>query len=351
MNTWRNYTSSFIIKGKHYKSTETEKISAIFVEPFEKQIFDFIKFWISEEEFIIQKTSGTTGKPKEIKIHKDVLVFSAINTAKFFNLKFSDKCLLCLPVEYIAGKMMIVRAFVCGLDLDFLKPSLLIQTNNKYVFGAMTPLQLENSINFGILNNIEKLIIGGAPAGKNLIDKIQDFRSEIYETYGMTETASHIALRKLNGKDKSDVFTILDGIEINTDKKSRLIITSEGLKINNLKTNDIVNIINRNTFRWCGRLDNIINSGGIKLSPETIEMKLKPYFENDFFVFGLKNDKLNESPAIIIEGSEKRDLGIIFNNILNKFEIPQNIFYTDKFIRTASNKVNRKQTLQNMNLL
>jgi o-succinylbenzoate---CoA ligase len=345
MKTWKDNTGSIIIKGKLYKSNEIQNLSLGNVEPFESSIFDFLKHWISKEEFIFQRTSGTTGKPKEIKIHKDSLVFNALNTAKFFDLQLNDKCLLCLPVEYIAGKMMIVRAFVSGLDLDYLKPSGILQTDKKYEFCAMTPFQLQNSINSGILDNFDKLIIGGAPVSKSLIDSIQLYNTKIYETYGMTETASHIALKRLNGTDKSDFFTVLEGVEITSDKNSRLIISSKGLRIQKIITNDVVRIIDKNTFQWLGRMDNVINSGGIKLHPEIIEMKLKPFIKNDFFIFGLKNEKFNESPAIIIEGIEKYDLTIIFNNNLNKFEIPQSIFYTDKFIRTGSNKVNRKKTL------
>ncbi|MBK7096290.1 MAG: AMP-binding protein [Saprospiraceae bacterium] len=343
MKTWKDHTDSIIIKGKLYKSNEIENLSVDFPEPFEMLIYDFIKYWISKEEFIIQRTSGTTGKPKEIKIHKDSLVFSALNTAKFFDLQIYDKCLLCLPVDYIAGKMMIVRAFVSGLDLDYIKPSGLIQTDKKYKFCAMTPFQLQNSIS--ILDNIDKLIIGGAPVSKSLIETIQYCNTEIYETYGMTETASHIALKRLNGTDKSDFFTVLEGIEITSDKNSRLVISSKGLRIKKIITNDVVRIIDKNTFQWLGRLDNVINSGGIKLHPEIIEMKLKPFIKNDFFIFGLKNEKFNESPAIVIEGKAKKDLNYIFAHNLNKIEIPVKVFYLDKFIRTDSNKVNRKRTL------
>ena len=350
MQNWKDFTGYITIKGKSYNSRELALLSTSYYDLFEKNIYDFVNLWISDNEFITQRTSGTTGKPKEIKIHKDVLVFSALNTGQFFGLQEKDKCLLCLPVEYIAGKMMIIRALVLGLDLDYQVPSGMPIISQKFSFCAMTPLQLTNSVKSGSLQNIEKLIIGGAPVTLELIDYIQSFETEIYETYGMSETASHIALKKLNGKDKSDYFTVLNGIEISTNSNSQLVISSAGLKINDLVTNDIVKLFDKNMFQWCGRSDNIINYGGIKLSPETIEMKLKPFIKNDFFIFGIKDEKLNEKPASVIEGNFEGELEMIFNENLNKFEIPKQIFYLDKFIRTDSGKVKRKETIELLSL-
>jgi O-succinylbenzoic acid--CoA ligase len=209
----------------------------------------------------------------------------------------------------------------------------------------MTPLQLQNCVANNSLSKIRKVIVGGAPLSNRLKENIQLFSSLVYETYGMTETASHIALRKLNGTDKSDHFRVLAGISVTTNADSQLIISSNGLKLKNLVTNDIVRLLDPDSFVWLGRKDNIINSGGIKLFPELIESKLKPEIENDFFVFGMSSEKFGQSPAIVIEGDTRVDLTDIFHRNLEKYEIPKKIFYVDNFIRTESGKINRNETI------
>lgn len=347
MYNWKKYSKSISLKGKTYSSRDILDNERIGSGLFEKSIFDFLKQWFTEQDTIIQKTSGTTGKPREIELSKDLMVFSAMNTVNFLGLNKNDKCFLCLPVEYIAGKMMIVRSMVHQLDLWFEEPSAKPSPDQYYDFSAMTPMQLENIITEDeqALNNIKTLIIGGAPVSEKLIEGIQKVKAEIWETYGMTETASHIALKKLNGHNRSDHFRVLDGIFIKANDRSQLIISIKDTEIRDMITNDIVKLKGDRMFRWLGRADNVINSGGIKIQAEEIERKLKQIYTQEFFVFGIQHTLYHEVPAIVFE-SPPLKLEIAFDKLLKKHEAPTKVFFLDKFIRTSSNKINRKATIR-----
>ena len=229
--------------------------------------------------------------------------------------------------------MMIVRSFVHRLDLWFEEPSATPTPNQKYAFSAMTPMQVKNILEADInaLDNIKILIIGGAPVSHDLKNKIQDAKTNIYETYGMTETASHIAIRKINGSDASNHFTVLDGVTIKTNDQSRLIISIEKMNLNEMLTNDIVKLKGDKMFRWLGRADNVINSGGIKLQAEEIEKKLQQLFSQEFFIFGIKHPLYHEVPAIVFESPGFKP-EIAFEKLLKKHEVPAKIFFLDKFI-------------------
>ncbi|MEZ4907158.1 MAG: hypothetical protein R2771_05845 [Saprospiraceae bacterium] len=280
------------------------------------------------------------------------MVFSAKNTIKALNIKNNSSSLLCLPPEYIAGKMMIVRAIVNKMNLITTLPSAL-PTIEKYVdFSAMTALQVKNIIDNDIseLNKIGKLIIGGGKIDQNVIESLQSVNTEIYETYGMTETASHIALKQINGINKSDFFTILNGIDIESNENNQLLITSIGLGVNKLLTNDIVRIISPTKFQWVGRLDNVINSGGIKLYPEEIESKLKSHIDEEIIIFGIEEPKYGNICCLAIEGKE-RELKLIFEKHLSKYEIPKRIFFLSNFPRTISNKIIRQKVIDQISNL
>jgi len=344
MRNWKEYSNSITINGKLYTSEQLLSLNISSFPEWEKLFFNFIFEWLNEEEYITVKTSGSTGSPKSIKISKITFVNSALNTGNYLNLNKKDTALLCLPGNYIAGKMMIVRAFVIGYDLHWQKPSSTPIIDEKYSFSAMTPMQLQNILksNKTSINKIDKLIIGGAPANKELIDKVSTLDTKIFETYGMTETASHIALKKLN--EKSDFFEVLDGINISIDQKHCLTISSKYLNIDDLTTNDLVEIKNKKFFKWLGRIDNVINSGGIKLIPEQIEAKLNSIIDNKFFIFAEKHPLLSQSVALVIESKDSIDLNHL-KNILTKYEIPKNIYYLENFAFTDSGKINRRQTI------
>jgi O-succinylbenzoic acid--CoA ligase len=310
-------------------------------EDFEKITGEFILDWFNSNSFILVTTSGTTGNPKKIKIEKQAMVFSALATAEYFDLKAGNRVLNCLSTNYIAGKMMLIRSFVLGFEMDFVKPtSNPLKNNNKvYDFVAMVPLQVENSINK--LINVRKLIIGGAKINQNLKIQLSGLSTLVYETYGMTETITHVAARKII----DNYFSVLPNVTISSDNRNCLVIDVPRISNSLITTNDVVNIISNSEFELLGRIDNVINSGGVKLFPEQIEMKLAHKIQTRFFVTGIPDDQFGEQLAIIIEGSPIPFEVDIFNDLL-PYEKPKTIYFISNFLETESGKIKRKATLK-----
>ena len=191
---------SIQINGKQYNKENFSDIDDF-------EIRNFLKEWGNNELSISVKTSGSTGKPKLIQLLKSDMVASAKLTGEYFNLETTQTALLCLPVKYIAGKMMLVRAIVLGFDLISVKPSSnpIIDCVQPIGFAAMTPMQVNTVLNQSPdkLNLIEQLLIGGAPVDSRIESKLQEVKTLCFSTYGMTESITHVAVKKLNGKNKS----------------------------------------------------------------------------------------------------------------------------------------------------
>lgn len=307
---------------------------------YERITGDFILEWFNPDSFITVTTSGTTGSPKQIKIEKVAMVFSALATAKHFDLKAGNRVLNCLSTNYIAGKMMLIRSIVLGFDMDFVAPSSdpLKDYSKEYDFVAMVPLQVENSIRK--LKNIKKLIIGGAKINNNLRNQLLRSSTLVYETYGMTETITHIATKKIS----DNYFTVLPNVTISKDSRNCLVIDVPRISNSKIITNDVVNIIDNSEFELLGRIDNVINSAGVKLFPEQIEMKLSHKIQTRFFVTGIPNEKYGEQVALVIEGVSIEFDKDFFNDLL-PYEIPKTIYFVSNFIETESGKIRRKETL------
>ncbi len=322
--------------------------------PYQQDLGNFLLDWLDEHDYVIAKTSGSTGKPKNLKIKKQAMVNSAIATGDFFNLKPGDKVLHCLPANFIAGKMMIVRAIILGLELDLVQPVALpsIDYEKDYDFCAFTPMQLKNFAKH--LNHLKTAIVGGGHVSEAIIDAIKDKKTKVYETYGMTETVSHIAVRKLNNFGTSNLSTIsyfetLPNITVSTDDRNCLVIDAPYLSDKKIVTNDIVKIHSETTFEWLGRFDNVINSGGIKLIPEQIEGKLKKLIDNQFFITSLPDDTLGEKVVLIVEDDKNNIDNSIFD-CLDKYEKPKAVYTVSKFIETKSGKIQRKKTMELLKL-
>ncbi len=314
--------------------------------PFEQAIGSFLLNWLDARSTIEAKTSGSTGKPKTIVLQKRQMVASALATAKFFDLRAGSTALLCLPADFIAGKMMLVRAMVSGLDLDYVEPSSdpLNKISKNYGFGAMVPLQLENSLEQ--IDQVKTLIVGGTAISSTLKEKVQNKNCRVFETYGMTETITHIAVKKANhGAERT--FKTLYGVLVSKDNRGCLVIDAPKISDVQIVTNDVVNLISETEFEWLGRYDNIINSGGIKLVPEQIEAKLAPILKNRFFVAGLPDEKLGQKSVLVVEG--EIDLGELLQKIntvasLKRFELPKKIFTVTRFKETTNGKIDRGRT-------
>ncbi|WP_196885197.1 AMP-binding protein [Aureivirga sp. CE67] len=340
----------FKIQGKQFDSVE-ELLH--FSETLPKDVSQFLQNWFDSSDTITVKTSGSTGAPKLISLKKEQMIESAKATGLFFDLQKDTKALLNLSADYIAGKMMLVRTMVLGWHLTIVSPESnpLKNLSETFDFGAMVPLQLHESLNE--ISQIKKIIIGGGAVSPELQKKIQNVSSEIYATYGMTETITHIAAKKLNHiQTKEDsYYQILPNISISKDERDCLVIDASKISDEKVITNDLVNIIDEKHFEWLGRFDSVINSGGIKLIPEQIEAKLSEIIESRFFVSGILDEKLGEKLVLIIEGKKTEKLeSEILNKIkssdsLNKFEKPKEIYFIEKFVETETKKIQRKRTL------
>ena len=308
---------------------------------FERITGEFILEWFNSKTYITTTSSGTTGVPKKIKIQKHAMVNSALATAEFFDLKAGNRVLNCLSTNYIAGKMMLIRSIVLGFEMDFVEPaSNPLKENTKiYDFVAMVPLQVENSIDQ--LINIKKLIIGGAKINENLKKQLLVLPNLIFETYGMTETITHIAAKKID----ENYFSVLPNVTISIDSRNCLLIEVPRISDSKISTNDVVKIINDFEFELLGRIDNVINSAGVKLFPELIEMKLANKIKTRFFVIGIPDNQYGEQLALVIEGNPFPFDTTFFNELL-PFEKPKVIYFVPNFIETESGKIKRKATFQ-----
>ncbi len=303
----------------------------------EKQdYYNFLKSWFNDKDYILTNTSGSTGKPKEIKLNKLDLIESSKLTARYFDLKVGDKIINCLPIKYIAGKMMLVRSLVLGLDLHIfpVTSSPILDLKKHYELIAFTPIQLENSIPF--IEKIKKVLVGGSPVQDSLKEKILKSKSTVYETYGMTETITHVAVRNLSIGEKE--FTTLPGIEIGKIDNC-LFIKPNHLSIEVVQTNDVVEFTNKNQFLILGRRDFIINSGGVKINPEAIEKKLSKYISAEFVISSIDHNKFGEVVALVFKKNIPDNYKKAFTD-LSKYEIPKEVLAIDNLPK-INGKLNR----------
>lgn len=308
-------------------------------------VFRFILDFISESEFIFQQTSGSTGTPKSIQLSKQAMLKSAENTIEFFNLGENQKAVLCLPGKYIAGKMMIVRAFLAEMNLILIEPASLPDFSNlgKIDFCAMVPMQAAKLLEQNKWPDIKTLILGGAETNTQLAGKLQSVETEVFETYGMAETCSHIALKRINGKNSEEFFTTLPGIKISQDNRGCLEIEAPFLN-EKIITNDIVELVSENNFNWIGRFDSIINSGGIKIQPEILEKKITGILQKPCVILGKPDELLGQKVVLIIE-TDPKDPKIIFEKLAPFFDkkmLPKTIRFLNEFPRNKSFKIDRK---------
>ncbi len=341
--TYENVHNLFKLNGFHLNREDLCRVAYSFIkegEDFEKPVGDFLLDWFDSKTFIEIETSGSTGIPKKIKVDKQAMVNSALATGDFFELASGNKALHCLPVKYVAGKMMLVRAMILGFDLDFVAPNSHPLKNNEtnYDFVAMVPLQAQNSIQE--LKKVKKLIVGGAKISVSLEQQLIKLPTKVWETFGMTETISHIAAKRVGEK----AFTVLPNVFISLDDNNCLEIKAPRVSNDLIITNDLVELVNENQFIFLGRIDNIINSGGIKLIPEQIEMKLSSKIENRFYIHSKEDIDLGEKIILVIEG-EKQNIDDSIFETLDKYEKPKEIIFVKKFNETETGKVIRNKKL------
>lgn len=271
---------------------------------------EFLGEWNNSEDKILVHTSGSTGQPKPLWVYKRCMEASAKVTCSFLGLKSGDTALLCMPLDYIAGKMVVVRSIISGMNLIEVEPSgnPLKSLKTAPSFAAMVPMQVFNSLNDThdrkLLMQIRQLIIGGGYIDDDMANILKDFPNAVWSTYGMTETLSHIALRRLSGNDASEWYTPFDTVGISLSSDNCLVIDAPSICEGTIKTNDCAEISSDGKkFRIIGRKDNVIDSGGIKIQIEEIEKTLKPYINIPYIITKKTDKKFGEIVVMLIETS------------------------------------------------
>lgn len=310
-------------------------------------VCDFLELWSREEATFKVKSSGSTGQAKLIEITKNQMVISAQKTNHFFQFDKETKALLCLSLDTIAGKMMLVRALVGDYFLQVESPSSnpLKSITEPIDFLAIVPLQLETILKESPekLDLVKTIIVGGAPVSDKLKQLLKAVKKTVFQTYGMTETVSHIALRKI-GFEESLSYEALEGVTF-TAQEGNLEIHYPELLSQPLLTTDNVRLMDSTHFEWIGRTDFIINSGGVKLNPETIEQKLADLINVPFFLSSIPDDLLGNKLTLVLESEAPISLRKSdFEAILTKYEIPKLFAFIPAFQLTASGKINRNTT-------
>jgi len=316
----------------------------------ERALFRFLAAWFDRKDSVQVVTSGSTGEPQSILVRKESMLASARLTNRYFGLQEGDPVWLCLSANYIAGKMMIVRAVAGNLTLIVTEPLSAPVISTPVKFAAMVPMQVEtlfkSKSGMETFSRIPKLIIGGSAVSETLEARIQSLQTVCYATYGMTETVSHIAVRQLNGAQASAVYQALEGVTFEQDERDCLIIHAPHLQEKPFITNDIVSLVSPVSFEWKGRYDYVINTGGIKVIPETLETKLSPFIHKRFFITALPDEILGQKIVLVIEGEpfsarQMQDLQSVFSSRLARYEKPRQTIFLPRFVETASGKVKR----------
>lgn len=321
-------------------------------DTFENELKAFLQEWNSSSQTVLVHTSGSTGEPKPLLVEKQRMKASALITCNFLGLQQGDTALLCMPLRYIAGKMMVVRALTCELQLQVVTPGghPLAGLKKTPDFAAMIPLQVYNSLQVNeekeILQNIRQLIIGGGTIDEKMEKELYHFPHAVWSTYGMTETLSHIALRRLNGKDASLWYQPFDGVHLSTTADRCLIIDAPAVCEKPLLTNDCVELRPDGCFRILGRKDNIINSGGIKIQAEEVERLLYPFLKQPFVITSIPDPKFGESIAILFEKGGRDTIRLICNQKLPTYWIPKYYYPIDQLPLTGSGKIKRDKAKQ-----
>ena len=309
---------------------------------------EFLLEWRSDSPYVEVKTSGSTGEPKRMMVEKRRMMNSARITCDFLGLKPGDTAWLCMSLDYIAGKMMVVRSIERNLKLITVEPSgHPLTEDSKYDLVAMVPMQVYNSLQVPEekerLMQIKHLIIGGGAIDETMEEELRDFPNAIWSTYGMTETLSHIALRRLNGKEASEWYEPFPSVKVRLNEEGCLVIDAPEVCEETLVTNDIAEIeASGRRFRILGRKDNVICSGGIKIRTEEVERTLKPYLDAPYMISKRPDPKFGEIVVLLTEG-DISDAREACERILPKYQQPKDYLRVDRIPLTETGKPARKE--------
>ncbi len=320
----------------------------------QQSLYDTVfNLWISGQKGMNARTSGTTGPPKHIRIPRRDLVNSARLTADTFHLEAGDRVLHCLPSDFIAGKMMIVRAFALGLDLHIQDPrgSVLdnLRTTDRFKFTPMVPVQLHRAIQEDrtrVERQFETILLGGGPVSEALIEDLQGLSTHVFQSYGSTETVTHVAMRLLNGLEAPDEFRALGNVHFARDPRGCLVIHTPHLSVKQHVTNDLLDLLDDVSFRWLGRWDCVILSGGKKIFPEQLEAKTAGHVAYPHYFSSVPDPVLGQAVMLTLE-TDKPEADVlpevmeVIMEMLHPHEWPRRVIALRKIERTSSGKVVR----------
>ncbi len=344
--------------------------------PYEEDALVFCRAWLTGQSTFTLYTSGSTGTPKPIQLTRAQMRASAHLTGQTLGLQRGDAALVCLNIRYVAGIMMLVRGLELGLPMTIIEPSSnpLVPFNpltDRFAFTALVPLQLQTILESSndklpILNTMNAILVGGAATSPSLERSLQIITSPVYATYGMTETVSHIALRRLNGPHARDLFTALDGVTLGIDDRNCLHITSSATNFDRVQTNDVVDLMASHNggnaqFRLLGRADRVINSGGVKVQPEQIEQVIQNVLatiDSDLdrppatrlFVVGLPDERLGQRIVVFreklpINTGQWLRVQEAVREQLGPYAVPREVITVVQFSETPTGKVDHKATV------
>ncbi len=317
------------------------------------ELADFLQAWFSPSPTLTLHTSGSTGKPKDIRVRKDAMRTSARLSCTFFGLTPGTSALLCLPLRYIAGQMMVVRALVGGLHLRAIEPSStpLSGLAAPIDFVPLVPMQVSRTLSQPggreQLALVRTLLLGGGFVNPELEEALQSLPTRIFVSYGMTETLSHIALRRLNGEERSSAYTPLPGVRLSNAADGTLQISAEHLGLRSMATNDCGTLLEDGRFLLHGRKDAVINSGGIKIQAEDIERALTSATGLELVALPLPHTVLGQCPVVLWEGSDDAEAALRqAGERLPRYHHPAAYIRLTPLPRTESGKISRARCAQ-----
>ena len=313
---------------------------------------EFLTEWRNDSPTVLVHTSGSTGTPKPLWVEKRRMEASARITCQFLGLKRGDTALLCMSLDYIAGKMMVVRSLTCGLRLITVQPSghplaSLSPYHFPLDFVAMVPLQVYNSLQVSEersrLMQCRHLIIGGGAIDDGLADVLKTFPNAVWSTYGMTETLSHIALRRLSGAEASQWYVPFPSVRVSLAADGCLVIDAPQVCAERLKTNDMAEMSADGCFRILGRKDNVVCSGGVKIQIEEVERELRRHTDVPFFITKCKDAKYGEAVVLLTEQTDVAPLQTLCQQVLPRYWQPRHCVSVDRLPLTPTGKPARKE--------
>jgi len=360
---------SLLLNGREFRYADIRQYPAgspVDLNGYEARVLDFCRQWLNGAQEFGLRTSGSTGKPQLVTMRRRQLAASARRTGDYFDLGPGDRMLVCLNCEFVGGLMMLVRGLELNLHLTIVEPHAdplaLVPAAAEFDFASFVPLQLREVLSHSYaarLNRLKAILVGGATVESRLEKEIQKLKVPVYLTYGMTETASHIALRRLNGPAVSPFYQVLPGIHVDQDARGCLTVRADVTDDRLVTTNDRVRLVEERVFEWLGRADFVINSGGVKVQAEKVEQVLEVALAElglpgrRAFVAGRPDARLGEQVTAFVEGAplsetQAKQLLTLLAERLERYERPRELVYVPQFRTTASGKLDRLGTVRSL---